>query len=101
MLFEKIKCCLSFLYNKMGLHAKIVGIFIFWLVIHHLAAHLYVYFCTPFTMIGFVMSPMLIPAQHCQALRWLIYNGGNSIIGMWLLFAAWILQFIQLITYEK
>ena len=101
MLFEKIKCWTSGLYNKIGLQVNLFGIFLFWLIVHYFSAHLYVYFCTPITVIGFVMSPVLIPAAHCQALRWLIYNGGNSIIAMWLLFATWILQFIKPVPYEK
>jgi len=48
----------------------------------------------PATVIGFVMSPFIAPTPHCQALRWAIYNGGNSIIAMWVLLGGWIIKFI-------
>ena len=51
----------------------------------------YVYWCVPATLTGFIMSAFLVPAPHCYALRWAIYNGGNSIIGMWSLLGAWLI----------
>jgi hypothetical protein len=30
------------------------------------------------------MSAFIAPSPHCQAIRWTIYNGGNTIITMWI-----------------
>ena len=51
---------------------------------------MYVTWCLPFTIAGFVLSPFLIPAPHCYGLRWIIYNGGNSIVSMWALLSTWL-----------
>ena len=32
----------------------------------------------------FLTSPFVAAAPHCVALRWVIYEGGNTITSMWL-----------------
>ena len=71
---------------------RLVGIYIAWILCHYVASHLYVYFCTPLTFIGFLFSPFIVAAPHCQALRWTVYHGGSTIINMWMLFGAWIIS---------
>jgi len=71
------------------------GMYIIWITLHYFAAHAYVYLCVPGTIIGFLMAPFIIPAPHCQALRWLVYNGGNNIIAMWVMFGAWISSYLK------
>ena len=73
-----------------------VSIYVIWVLLHYISPHLYVHFCVPWTLRGFVMSPFIAPAPHCQALRWAIYNGGNTIIAMWVVLGTWIMQ--KLIT---
>ena len=73
-----------------------VGIYVIWILLHYITPHLYVHFCVPLNMRGFIMSPFIAPSPHCQALRWAIYNGGNTIIAMWVVFGTWIMQ--KLIT---
>jgi len=64
---------------------KSVGLFyLMWIVLSYIAPHIYVYFCTPITIIGFFISPFIAAAPHCSALRWVIYEGGNMITTMWL-----------------
>jgi hypothetical protein len=70
------------------------GIYILWIFIHYFAANLYTKLCTPFTFIGFISSPFLATTPHCQAIRWVVYNGGNSILVMWGLLAAWIMRYL-------
>jgi len=72
--------------------ARLVCIYFAWIVCHYLAAHLYAYFCTPVTIMGFVLSPFMVAAPHCQALRWTVYNGGITIMNMWALLGAWIIS---------
>ncbi len=73
---------------------KIAGIYIVWIFLHYIAAHVYVCWCVPATMIGFLLTPLMIPAPQCQALRWLIYNGGNFIMAMWVVIGTWIMQYL-------
>ena len=67
------------------------GIYIVWVGIHYIAAHLYVYWCVPATLAGIFMSPFIVPASHCYALRWAVYHGGNSINSMWTTIGVWLL----------
>lgn len=70
------------------------GIYAAWILMHYFASHLYVYWCVPATVLGLIMSPFLVPAPHCYGLRWIIYQGGNSIIVMWSIIGIWILSYI-------
>jgi len=71
------------------------GLYLIWIVIHYVASHLYVRWCVPATLLGFLASPFLIPAPHCQALRWTIYNGGISISSMWVVFGMWLMNYLK------
>lgn len=81
--------------NVASSFVNLFGIYLLWIVIHYAASHLYVKFCVPDNMYGFIVSPVIAPAPHCQALRWSIYNGGNSISAMWIILGAWILSHLQ------
>tara|TARA_Y200000002_G_scaffold382988_1_gene402416 strand:+ start:2040 stop:2384 length:345 start_codon:yes stop_codon:yes gene_type:complete len=71
-----------------------------WVVLHYVATHLYARMCTPLTIMGFIASPFLVPAPHCQGLRWLIYKGGEQILAMWVLFGAYLLTKIKNLCVE-
>jgi hypothetical protein len=66
------------------------SIYIMWVMLHYIASHLYIYFCTPTTIVGFLYSPFIISAPHCRALRWVIFNGSVSIDNMWIVFGTWL-----------
>jgi len=74
---------------------NLFGIYLVWIVIHYGASHLYIKLCVPDNVNGFILSPFIAPAPHCQALRWSIYNGGNSISAMWIILGAWSLSHLQ------
>ena len=69
---------------------EVAGIFIFWIIIHYIAANLYSHFCAELTIIGFIKSIFVAQAPHCIAMRWVIYNGGNMINSMWVTIAVWL-----------
>ena len=70
------------------------GLYLLWVSMHYIASHLYVSWCVPSNLMGLIMSPFMAPAPHCFGLRWLIYQGGNSIMVMWSIFGVWLLSFI-------
>ena len=74
---------------------KLFGLYIIWIFAYYFASQLHIYYCVPATMVGFVMSPFMTSSQHCMALRWIIYNGGNNIINMWIIFGTWFVQFLK------
>ena len=71
---------------------SVAGIYMVWMLAHYVASQLYVSWCVPATFIGFIASPFMIPAPHCQALRWAVYTGGNNIMLMWGAMGAWLLK---------
>lgn len=73
---------------------KLSGIYLLWICLHYFSAHLYIKFCVPNTLIGFIMSPLMITTPHCQGLRWLVYNAASIINNMWILIGSWIYSFI-------
>jgi len=67
------------------------GIYLLWILMHYVASHIYVHWCVPATIMGLIMSPFMVPAPHCYGLRWIIYQGGNSIIVMWSFIGFWLI----------
>jgi hypothetical protein len=60
------------------------GYYIMWILLHYAAIHLYPEFCAPYTILGFILSPFMISAPHCIAMRWIISEGSNIIVAMWI-----------------
>jgi hypothetical protein len=86
-LFEK-GC--DFIYDCTMYIINISGIYIVWILLHYIASHLYTKLCVPNTIYGFVMSPFMVTAPHCQGLRWIVYNGSNIITNMWVILGTWL-----------
>lgn len=84
----------TFLLKTLMISLKVSGIYLLWICLHYFSAHLYVKFCVPNTIIGFVMSPFMIATPHCQGLRWIVYNAADIINNMWILVGAWIYSII-------
>jgi len=70
---------------------KVIGIYLFYVISHYLSSHLYTYFCVPNTDMELVQSAFMTTTPHCQGLRWIIYNGGNTLSAMWVIFGAWLI----------
>jgi len=87
MLMTKLKEYLMPVYS-------IFCICIVWIVLFYVASHVHMRFCTPTGVVGFLMTPFVVMSPHCQGLRWLIYNGGNSIVAMWFILSAWIMRYL-------
>ena len=69
---------------------NVCGIYICWILLHAIVANLYPIYCAEFTLLGIIKSAFLAPAPHCQAMRWVITNGGNIITQMWIVIGTWI-----------
>jgi hypothetical protein len=80
---------------------KVSGIYFVWIFMHYMASHLYIQWCVPATILGFVISPFIIPAPHCVGLRWVITNGSNTIIAMWFILGAWLANMIKPVTADS
>jgi len=69
---------------------NVSSIYLFWIFVHYISAHAYIEYCVPKHFIGFLVSPFLIAAPHCRALRWVIQYGGSTIDNMWIVFGTWV-----------
>lgn len=76
-------------------------LYLLWILLHYFASHLYIKFCVPKTLIGFVLSPFLTATPHCQGLRWIVFNGANMISNMWITLGSWICSTILIINNEN
>jgi hypothetical protein len=79
---------------------RMIMLYLLYIIAHYVAAHLYVYYCVKSTFIGFLLSPFMTLAPHCQAFRWVIYNGGYAINMMWLLIGNWLINKFTLPTVD-
>lgn len=68
------------------------GYYIMWISLHYAAVHFYPTYCAPLTMMGFILSPFMVSAPHCIAMRWLIFEGSNVIVTMWVAVGAYAIQ---------
>jgi len=74
----------NFVIKIIKISMSLYGIYLVWIVLHFIASHLYVKLCVPASFLGVVVSPFLTTTPHCQGLRWIIYNGANTINNMWI-----------------
>jgi hypothetical protein len=98
--YEFTDKAISFILRTTLFLFKISGIYILWISLHYFSAHLYVKFCVPNSVVGFIMSPFMITTPHCQGLRWIVYNAANIINHMWILIGAWIYSMIWIVGAE-
>jgi len=92
--YEFTDMTISYIFKTLIFLFKISGIYLLWIGLHYFSAHLYIKFCVPNSVIGFIMSPLMITTPHCQGLRWIVYNAANIINHMWILIGAWIYSMI-------
>jgi len=71
---------------------NMAGFYLLWISIHFAAAHLYVKYCTPYTVFGFIVSPLINSAPHCAAFRWCISYGSTTITTMWVVIGTWLVS---------
>lgn len=76
-------------------------VYFVWISMHYAATHMYVKFCTPWSVQGFIMSPILVPAPHCEGLRWMIYYGAVRIHTMWILFGGYLISMAERMMTSK
>ena len=80
---EKGRSCVQYMYGASSLY-------LFWIMLHYFSTQMYVYYCAPRGLYGFLISPFLVAAPHCRAIRWIIHNGGNMVDNMWIILGTWL-----------
>ena len=84
-----IKDAILLLWWLLTIIISLFGYYLMWITLHYAAVHLYPMYCAPFTITGFVLSPFMVAAPHCVAMRWLITEGSNVIVTMWVSIGAY------------
>ena len=74
---------------------QFIGIYLMWIIAHYFAPKLYIYFCVPSTIVGFILSPFASSMPHCIALRWIINVSAESIKSMWVVFGNWLIATVM------
>ena len=80
---------------------SLFGIYIIWICLHYVSPRLYVLYCVPASIFGFIYSPFLAQSPHCIALRWAISKSGESIYNMFGILSMWLLTKIVPINAKK
>ena len=102
--YERIK---QFMYRgciymiPSDLTIKVCLLYLTYVVIHYLTPYLYIQLCVPRTMLGFFLSPMMVPTPHCKAIRWMFTYTSTSIDGMWILLGTWLIGLIHAMVLTK
>jgi len=74
-----IQCNLDFVY-----------LFLMATILHYIAANAYAIWCTPQTIIGFIISPFMTVTPVCATLRWSITIFGDYLASIWTLAFLWV-----------
>jgi len=87
----------SIIFNSIVLRnaVRVCLLYLFIMTIHYVSIHLYMYLCTPKTIRGFMMTPFIVPAPHCQSLIWVIQYTNGHIVNMWILLGTFLLYHID------
>ena len=86
-----LQSCFERIY-EFGVYHRLFLFYLLWTFMHFISAHLYVRFCAQWTWYGFLMSPFTAQATHCQAIRFMMNNGANSINALWVFFSSVLLR---------
>jgi hypothetical protein len=89
-ILERIYNIFLYIQNIFKFIFGVAGIYLMWICLHYFASHLYIKFCVPTTVMGFLLSPFMTATPHCQGLRWVVYNAANMINNMWIVCGTWI-----------
>ena len=74
---------------------KSIIFYTFWIFTHYISAHMYTRYCTPWSLVGFFMSPFLTSSPQCKALQWFVFSGSNSIHAMWILIGSSVFKYLN------
>lgn len=64
-------------------------LYMFWILLHYLSAHAYIYFCAPHSFVGLLKSPFMVITPQCQVIDWVQVNSKNIVKNMWMIIGLW------------
>jgi hypothetical protein len=87
--WDKLKSIYGFVVSYFKWVYFISKVYILWIVIHYISVQLYVKYCVPSSIWGFITSPIMVSSPHCKATRWVLHTGANTIDNMWNTIGVW------------
>lgn len=67
-----------------------VGMYIIWIILHYVSAHLYKLHCAPSGIWGFILSPLMASTPYCTGLVWVLQNSVLKFMAIWTIVGSWI-----------
>lgn len=67
-----------------------IGMYLVWIILHYLAAHLYKMHCAPNGIWGFLLSPLMASTPYCTGLVWVLQNSVIKFMAIWTIVGSWI-----------
>jgi len=67
-----------------------VGMYMVWVTLHYIAAHLYKNHCAPSGFWGFLLSPLMASTPYCTGLVWILQNSAIKFMAIWTIVGSWI-----------
>lgn len=64
-------------------------LYLFWILLHYVSAHAYIYFCAPHSFVGLLRSPFMVITPQCHAIDWVQVNSRNIVKNMWMTIGMW------------
>jgi len=87
--WDKMKSIYGFIVSYFQWVWFVSKVYILWIVIHYISVQLYVKYCVPSSIWGFITSPIVVSSPHCKAMRWVLHTGASTIDNMWNTVGVW------------
>uniref|UniRef100_A0A6C0HRH3 Uncharacterized protein n=1 Tax=viral metagenome TaxID=1070528 RepID=A0A6C0HRH3_9ZZZZ len=84
--YNTFTAVISFIHSNLDF----VYLFLAATVLHFIAANAYAIWCTPQTVVGFLISPFMTITPVCSILRWSIAVFGDYLASIWTLAFLWV-----------
>ena len=67
-----------------------IGMYIVWILLHYVSAHLYKMHCAPDGLWGFLISPLMASTPYCTGLIWILQNSVIQFMAVWTIVGSWV-----------
>jgi hypothetical protein len=66
------------------------GIYVLWILVNFIAAHVYIRHCVGSTALDIAVSVFYVSSPYCQGVSWLIYTGSRQIAYIWMVLGTYL-----------
>ena len=73
-------------------------IYLSWMTMHYVAAHIYSEFCINWSITGYIFSPFTVTSPLCKGLNWIIYESSNSLSAIFVFLGSTVTLYLSKIN---